>query len=286
MEPKLNKIKIIVPFYNATNFIDNCIVSLLTQDYPNYEVLFIDDCSTDGSYDKIPACTIKTDDAGKPVYDDKGHPIIVDKHPLLDKTKCLNVLAWRSNVRNTALRNIHNGVVNFCTDPDDICVLVDGDDALLNKHALSYINDFYNQTDCWTSWGSCIWSNGNKDFSSQYMEEEFKNIRKAPFRVSHLRSFRAGLYHSIAKQDPEFKCMKDKDDKWFLSSYDTAIYYCLLELAGFKRAKWNHKQLYLYNLHPNNDHAQNQTLQWDVHRQVTEKPAFKQIKDYKTGELL
>jgi len=286
MEPKLNKIKVIVPFFNPGELLTNCINSLLTQNYDNYEVLFIDDCSTDGSYDKIPACTIKIDEEGKPVYNEKGEPEIVDTHPILKITKCLNVVAWRSNTRNTALRNIHNGIMNFCTDPDDIVVLLDGDDTVLNKNVLSYINDFYNQNECWISWGSCIWSNGGKDFSSQYSEEEFKNIRKAPFRVSHLRSFRAGLYHSVSKQDPEFNCMKDKEKEWFRSSYDTAIYYPLLELAGFKKSKWNSKPLYFYNLHQNNDHTVNQELQWSVHKQVIEKPQFKQIKDYITGETL
>ena len=38
-------------------------------------------------------------------------------------------------------------------------------------------------------------------FSQNKAEEEFKNIRKAPFKVSHLRSFRAGLYHKIQDQD-------------------------------------------------------------------------------------
>ena len=284
-QPRLNKIKVIIPFFNAGDFLETCINSVLTQNYSNYEVLFIDDCSTDGSYDKIPACTIKTDEAGKPVYDEKGEPIIVDSHPILKVTKCLNVVAWRSSVRNTALRNIHNGIMNFCTDPDDIVVLLDGDDSFIGRGALSYINDFYNQNENWLSWGSCKWSNGGKDFSSAYSEEEFKNIRKAPFRISHLRTFRAGLYHQIGKQDTEFKCMKDENGEYFLSSYDTAIFYPLLELAGFEKSKWNSKPLYFYNLHQNNDHNVNQELQWSVHKQVLNKPHFKKINSYKDDNV-
>ena len=57
-----NKIKIIVPFYNPGKFLDRCVNSLLTQDYDNYEILFIDDCSSDGSFSKIPAVKYKGDE--------------------------------------------------------------------------------------------------------------------------------------------------------------------------------------------------------------------------------
>jgi len=286
MEPKLNKIKVLVPFYNPGEFLTTCINTLLTQDYSNYEVLFIDDCSTDGSYDKIPACTIKMDDAGKPVYDDKGQPIIVDTHPILKVTKCLNVLAWRSSVRSTALRNIHNGVVNFCTDPDDIVVLLDGDDCLLNKHVFSYINDYYNQNDPWIMYGSSIWTDGRKCCSSPYLEEEFKNLRKAPFRVSHIRTFRAGVYHEIGKQDPEFNCMKDNKGEFYKSAYDVCMFLAMLEIAGFEKVKHNSKPLYSYNRqNPISDDKVDQNLQWSIHAEILKKTPFKRVKDYKTGEL-
>ena len=71
-----NKIKIIVPFFNPGDFLDNCISSVLTQDYDNYEVLFIDDCSTDNSYSKIPSCIYKTDSENKPILDENGECII------------------------------------------------------------------------------------------------------------------------------------------------------------------------------------------------------------------
>ena len=49
-----NKIVIITPFYNPGEFLDNCIATVMSQRYDNYKVVFIDDCSTDGSYDKLP----------------------------------------------------------------------------------------------------------------------------------------------------------------------------------------------------------------------------------------
>lgn len=276
---KQNKIKVIVPFYNPGDFLDSCIHSVLTQDYENYEVLFIDDASTDNSYIKIPACTYKTNEKGEPVRDEKGEPIILEKHPLLEKTKCININLWRASERATALPNIHMGVMNFCDDPQDIVVLLDGDDALIGKTALSYINDYYNQyPDCWLMYGSSRWTDGRKCCSSEYPELEFKNLRAAPFRVSHLRSFRAGLYHKIAIQDPTFSCMQDKNNQWYKVTYDVAMFLPMLEMAGFEHVKHNKVPLYLYNRdNPISDDKVRQQEQWDVHEEILKKKPFKKI---------
>ena len=39
----------IVPVFNAENYLRQCLDSLVNQTYPNYEVICIDDCSSDSS---------------------------------------------------------------------------------------------------------------------------------------------------------------------------------------------------------------------------------------------
>lgn len=283
MDKKLNKIKVIIPFYNPGRFIDMCINSVLTQDYENYEVLFIDDCSTDGSYKKIPDCKYKvnaTNDGFE--LDEEGNPIIEYKHPLLDRTKCTNVMAWRSSERLSALPNLHSGITKFATDPDDIVVILDGDDWLFGKSTLSYINDYYNEHDCWMMYGSSRWTDGRKCCSSAYTPEEFRKLRRTHFRVSHIRTFRAGLYHSIGKQDEFYDCMKDGDGKWYSCTYDVAMFIPMLELAGYDKVKHNEKPLYIYNRdNPISDDKVRQQLQWDIHAEILEKKPFKKIESYK-----
>ena len=41
------KISIIVPFYNSKDYISNCIDSIISQTYKNYEIIFVDDGSSD-----------------------------------------------------------------------------------------------------------------------------------------------------------------------------------------------------------------------------------------------
>ena len=42
-------ISIIIPIYNAEKFLAKCLDSILAQTYKNYEVICVDDCSTDNS---------------------------------------------------------------------------------------------------------------------------------------------------------------------------------------------------------------------------------------------
>lgn len=42
-------ISIIIPFYNDKNYLEQCIESILQQDFMNWEAIFIDDASNDGS---------------------------------------------------------------------------------------------------------------------------------------------------------------------------------------------------------------------------------------------
>ena len=46
------KLSIIIPVYNVKGFIDRCVQSVLSQTFRDYELILIDDGSSDGSAEK------------------------------------------------------------------------------------------------------------------------------------------------------------------------------------------------------------------------------------------
>lgn len=47
------QISIIVPVYNVEKYVEKCVESLLKQTFKNYEIILVDDGSTDSSYEII-----------------------------------------------------------------------------------------------------------------------------------------------------------------------------------------------------------------------------------------
>lgn len=47
------KVSVIIPCYNASDYVDRCFAALENQTYSDFEVIVIDDCSTDDTVDKI-----------------------------------------------------------------------------------------------------------------------------------------------------------------------------------------------------------------------------------------
>ncbi len=49
MREKLPMVSIVIPTYNSLSFIERCISTVLNTNYPNYEVIVVDDCSKDNT---------------------------------------------------------------------------------------------------------------------------------------------------------------------------------------------------------------------------------------------
>ena len=93
-----NLVSIITPCYNSSLFLDDCINSVLDQSYSKWELLIVDDASTDNSKSIIMKYS-KSDNRIKPVFLDK------------------NIGAAAS--RNIALKNANGDYIAFL-DSDDL----------------------------------------------------------------------------------------------------------------------------------------------------------------------
>lgn len=99
------KFSIIIPAYNCEKYIDICIKSILTQNFKDYEIIVVDDCSNDKTYDLLK----------------KYENIKVIRH---DKNK------KAGGARNTGLK-VANG---------EYIMFLDADDYLANSTVLTDIN--------------------------------------------------------------------------------------------------------------------------------------------------
>ena len=217
----MNKFEIIVPVYNAEKYISRCLDSILMQDYNNYEILVIDDCSTDDTYDIVLP------------YDD--------------------IFTLHNPARRGALANIVEGIRTF---GQNIIVTVDGDDYLPDRNVLSYLDKVYTE-DVWMTYGSFVpeshkYKNTCQPFDNIWApcEEGYlvKNsvtpatYRKSPFWVtSHLRTFRKKLWDRIKDED-----LRDKDGEYYKTAGDLAFMYPMIEMAD-SHCHFIPHILYVYN---------------------------------------
>lgn len=210
-----NHFKVVVNFHNPGHFLANCVESLLSQDYLDFEAIFVDDASTDGSAAEIP----------------------------LDDPR---VTLVRNDRRMGAAANIHQAVLTRCA-PDDIVVHLDGDDWLATASALNYINDFYNKHDCWVMYGQHRTTEGKYGICGPLSTPECLQRVRETWRLSHIKTYRAGLFQRIADQDINYDCLKDDAGCWLSSAVDAAVMFALVDLAGFDRIRYNDRVLYIYN---------------------------------------
>ena len=247
---KNNRLKAIMGFHNAGKYVERCRDSLLSQTYDDFELLFADDGSTDGAYEKL----LGVDD---------------------------RISVMRNEDRIGKLYAQDKLIKERC-DPDDIVLLIDGDDWLTGDDVFAYINDFYRQYQCWVMYGQYTCSDGKPGMAKPYSDpESFARMRGAGY-LGHLRSFRAGVYHKVAEQDPDYSCLRHSTGEFIRAATDMAIMYPILELAGFDRVRYNDRPIYVYNLeNPLNTHKIDHEYQKQCAREIVAKPTFEPILDYR-----
>lgn len=225
---KHNKFKIIIPSYNNESWIEPNLASILNQTYTNYEVLYIDDASTDETYSQV-------------------FQIVGD----LPNWK---IIRNESNMRrgyNVSPQNPH--VVDFVTDDEDIVVFVDGDDWLYDDNVLENLNKYYNDNDPWMTYGKFICypsSNLGYPQSTHYPEavHEDNMYRRDTWRASHLRTFKWHLYKQIKKEDQIYS----KTGEYYFHAEDLATSFPCLEMTPENKIGVVDFITYVFNETPSN----------------------------------
>lgn len=225
-----HKIHILSPFRNAEKYIQNCLDSLLIQNYNNYKLYFLDDNSSDYGRELIPV-----------------HDKISLKY---------------NEDRKFALENIITALLDNTFEDDDIICIVDGDDRLPHGGVFEIVNAFYHHFDCLITYGSLTHFNKIHKHGGKYGKTDFENVRKAPWHYYPLRTFKYKVFKNFLEQDPELKQLKSPEDGSFIHMpYDMGIFFNFLEIVGFDKIQFIDTPLYEYRGHDNNDANKNRDLQ-------------------------
>lgn len=227
------KIHVIVPFFNACQYLSKCIESIRTQNYENFEVHLIDDDSTDSS---AAICSFATDGDHRFHYHSNNDNV----GALANQVMCLTEIIDAAE--------------------DDIIILLDGDDALVNDpNIFKKINRLYHGGAEFT-YGSC-WSMVDniplvaQEYPKHIVESRAFRNYQFPWRIpyTHLRTFKYGLFDCIDLTD-----LRDDNGHYFKASGDTALFYSLIEQCQPEGIKVVRDIFVLYNdAHPNNDYKVN-----------------------------
>lgn len=215
------RIVIVSAFWNAENYIERCIRSVMEQEHANFKMYLIDDLSTDGTVEKIRSA----------IGADERFELIVNRE------------------KKFKLRNLDNLIRDSSRiGENDVIVELDGDDWLYDSKVVFRIHELYRlNPDLWMTSGSFVYSTGKPGFAAKC---NVGTIRWEPFVLSHLRTWKAFLWRAIKPEsflNPRGEC--------FRSAGDVAYAFPLLELAGQSRYQFVPEILYVYNEEsPLNEH--------------------------------
>ncbi len=211
-----NHFTILIPSYNNQNWVGRCLGSALKQDYENYDVVYINDSSTDSTSEEV------------------------DR--VVDAIKTNAEVAIINNKENKkALCNLYNSIID--SKSGTIIVTLDGDDWLPNDQVLNKLNKIYSNTDVWMTAGSYI-DNVMGSVSSPNVDSDYwsGNIRMKPWTISHLRTFRKELFEKINYED-----LMDLDGNFYKFTFDQAMMYPMAEMSGPEHFREAKEVMYVYN---------------------------------------
>lgn len=206
---------IIIPAYNCAKWVNKNLSSALRQQYENYNIVYVDDCSSDETLKKATEVSSGSDK--------------------------VQIISNKKNMK--ALYNLYTQIHD--SKSNSIIVTLDGDDSLAGTDVLNTLNRFYQDPECWMTVGSYMQDDDYSVVSPKVPDDYWNhNIRKIPWSFSHLRTFRRELFCKIKKSD-----LLDSDGEFYKCTFDRAMMYPMVEMSGKDRVRLVSKVLYIYNRH-------------------------------------
>lgn len=213
----------VIASYNNRDWYQYNLDSVFFQSYPNFRVIYVDDCSPDGT--------------GELVHN------YIRKKGWEDRVTLI-----RNKERVGALANIYNAI-HMCGS-NEIVVNLDGDDWLAHRKVLEELTHVYENPNVWLTYGQFVyWPSYERGIGEEIPRDviEKNEFRSFTRGTTALRTFYAGLFHRIKKED-----LLD-NGAFFKVGYDLAMMFPMLEMAG-RHIQFVPEVSYVYNYNtPIND---------------------------------
>src|SRR5215831_15554560 len=116
----MKKITIIIPSYNNRQWYERNLSSVVAQDYRNFRIIYVDDCSSDRTGELV-------------------------EQFIADCNAGSLIQLIRNPVHVGAMQNLYNTIPSC--DDDEIVILLDGDDWFAHNGVLRKVNEVYVNSD-------------------------------------------------------------------------------------------------------------------------------------------
>ena len=181
---KSTLVSVAMTCYNQANYIEDAIKSVVDQAYPYWEIVIVDDCSTDKSLKVINKC--------------------VDKYNIREK---VNIITNKKNMGygyslGLAIKN----------SKGDLVSILDSDDALANRKSLKWSVAVHNDhPEVALTYSNYIICNKRLKQKSKYKTKQINNFLKEGGRIGHLKTIKKSYYDMTSGINPELRQTVDKD---------------------------------------------------------------------------
>uniref|UniRef100_A0A6C0ESM2 Glycosyltransferase 2-like domain-containing protein n=1 Tax=viral metagenome TaxID=1070528 RepID=A0A6C0ESM2_9ZZZZ len=243
IENKNKSFVFIIPSYNNASYYKKNLESVFIQRYPFWRIIYIDDSSTDDTYNLVSKYIIEKNFQNK-----------------------VTLIKNKQNMKQAYSRYIG---YNMCQD-DEICCMLDGDDWLFDENVLIKLNEIYKRENLLVSYGNFYYFQENKITNlsgfQEYTKEEIKqNKYRHKWISQHLRTCEASLLKTIPKSYLKY------ENEWLKCSTDIAEMWWVLEISQGRHANVQFPT-YVYNkdaslTYENSFYNKDKHIYWRIYRE-------------------
>lgn len=246
------KLVVAIMSYNNAQWYKKNLDSVFSQNYQNYRIIYVDDCSPDGTGNLVEAYINETNQ--------------------YERTTVI-----KNSKRRRKAANLYYAV-HSCDD-DEIILELDGDDWFAHENVLSLINKIYTEENVWVTYGNITTPHGSKPNcladipQSVIQKNSFRRYYPGKCFWGQLRTYYVWLFKKINTEDFKFR------NKFMPMTIDAAIMFPMFEMAG-NHLKFVQDRIYVYNQqNPINDQKIDSGLQYAIEVDIRNRKPYQRLQD-------